>query len=96
MIIKKHLVIKKNGSCRLCVNQPSLDWDEVSVLLEVSMPDAIFERPRLEASITIPDDAALPDMINSEVIENATKAIEQATGLTFAVNVVENIVEPKD
>lgn len=96
MIIKKHLVVKKNGTCRLCVNQPGLDWDEISVQLEVSIPNAIFDRPRFEAKITIPDDASLPDIINTEVIENAKDAIEQATGLTFSINVVKNISENGD
>lgn len=73
---------------RLTQGQPAVDADEISILLDVTLPDALFDKPRLEAKIEIPEDAVGPDVINSKVIENVKDAIHQSTGLTFAINVI--------
>ena len=87
MKIKKWLTVGKNKSARLTAGKPSLDWDEVSILLEIELPDALFQKPRLEAKITVPDEAARSDTISSVVSDNVQEAIQQATGLTFSVAV---------
>jgi len=88
MNIKKWLTINNKGSCRLTATKPRLDWNEVSILLEVTLPNALFSMPRLEARITVPDEAAVSGVIESVVSDNVQEAIEQATGLTFSVAVV--------
>lgn len=87
MKIKKWLTVASNKSARLTAGKPSLDWDEVSIMLEVDIPDAMFKRPRLEAKITVPDEAAAAETINASVSDNVQEAIEQATGLTFSISV---------
>lgn len=52
-----------------------------------------FYKARLEASITIPAEAAKPEQISSEILVSTKEAIEQATGLTFEINVVRQEVE---
>jgi len=89
MKIKKWLTIGANKSARLSVGKPSIDWDEISILLEIELPDALFKRPRLEAKITVPDEAAVTGVIESVVADNVQIAIEQATGLSFSVSVAQ-------
>ena len=96
MRVKKWLTINSRGIARLTQGKPGIDWDEVSILLDVNLPDEIFNRPRLEAKIEIPKEAAGPDTITSEVVENVKDAIQQATGLTFAINVIKEEVDPND
>jgi len=95
MNIKHWLTINERGSARMTKNKPAVDVDEISILLDINVPDALFDKPRLEASINIPEDAVGPDVINSEVIENVKDAIEQSTGLTFAINVIKDEAEDK-
>lgn len=90
MRVLKWLTINSKGACRITKGKPSLDWDEIAIRLEVDLPDALFNRPRLEASITIPEEAAKGEIIQSVVADNVKEAIEQATGLTFSVAVVDN------
>ena len=89
MKLKKWLTAGANGSCRLTANKPSLGWDEIAIALEIDLPDALFKRPRLEAKITVPEEAAVTGTIESVVADNVQEAIEQATGLTFSVAVVQ-------
>lgn len=85
MKVKKWLTINHKGGCRITKGQPGLDWDEVAIRLEIDLPDALFRKPRLEAKITVPDEAAVPGVINAVVADNVQEAIEQATGLTFSI-----------
>lgn len=96
MKVKKWLTINSRGSARLTQSKPGLNWDEISILLDVNLPDALFKKPRLEATINIPEEAAGPDVLNSEVVENVQEAIKTATGLTFSINVVKEEVENQD
>jgi len=88
MKVKKWLTINKNGAARLTSGKPGIAWDEISILLEINLPDELFRRPRLEAKIDIPKEAVGPDVLSSEVVENVQEAIEKATGLTFSINVI--------
>jgi len=72
----------------LTVGRPRLDWDEIAMALEIELPNALFKKPRLEAKIVVPDEAAVTDTIESVVTENVKEALEQATGLIFSVSVV--------
>ena len=89
MKIKKWFTINQRGSTRITQTKPGIEWDEISILLEVNLPDALFKKPRLEAKIDIPEEAARSDTLSCDVIENVKEAIEQSTGLTFAINVIE-------
>lgn len=93
MKVKKWLTITSRGSARLSQGKPMVRTDEVSILLSINLPDTLFNKPRLEAKIEIPEEAVGPDVLNSEVIENVKDAIKQSTGLTFAINVIKEDVK---
>ena len=82
------LTIKDTGSMRLTKGQPSINWDEVSIKINVVLPNELFNRPRLKADITIPKEAALPTEITAETVEDCKEAIKQATGLEMSITVV--------
>lgn len=94
MIIKKWLTVNKQGSTRLTASAPALEVDEITMQLEVSIPDALFRKPRLQASITIPESAATPEVFSTEVVDNVQELIRQATGLEMVVKVVEHAPDP--
>lgn len=84
-----YLKVNKWGSVRAVTQAKSLAGDEVLISLELEIPDRIFEKPSLQATITIPEEAVGNTPINAEVKDNVAEAIEQATGLKFAITVVE-------
>lgn len=82
------LNVNRRGSVSTTKNTPSLKADEISIKLCLELPDALFNRPKLQANITIPDEAAKPEIINSLVIDNVQEAIKAATGLDFTISIV--------
>jgi len=53
MKITNWLTINNKGSARLTKTKPRLEWNEVSMLLNVEIPDSVFQRPILTANIKI-------------------------------------------
>ena len=47
------ITIKSNGSMRLTKNKPGIEWNEVSMRLNIELPDSVFKRPQLQANIKI-------------------------------------------
>ncbi len=90
MKVKQWLIVNSRGSVRVRTTKPAMKWNEIALLLEVNLPDALFRRPRLEAKVTIPEEAAGTETINANVVENVREAIESATGLNFDISVIKH------
>jgi hypothetical protein len=98
MIIDKYLVITAKegryggftGSARLVEKSPKLRGDEISLRLKLDVPDAFFQRPQLEASISVPATEMQKSKITTAVADNVEKVIKAVTGLTMSVSIVEH------
>lgn len=88
MTIAFYLVVNSNGAVKTYKNQPSLSWNEISMKVNLTLPGALFQKPLLEATVVIPDDAAMPRTVDAEVVANAQDAIKAATGLEVRLSIV--------
>ena len=92
MKITSFLCIKKTGSYRSLIrvvkSQPALDFNEIAVKLNIEIPDELFSKPRLEATINVPKDAVSAPVIEAEVIDNIQDIIKKNTGLEVRLNLV--------
>lgn len=88
MNLRKWLIISENKSARITQGKPALRLNEVSILLDIDIPNELFRKPRLEAKIEIPNEAAMPETINAGVIENVQEAIKSVTGLDLKIRVI--------
>ena len=61
--------------------------------LNIVLPDQVFERPMLQADITIPSTATNPHPLDAEVVDNVERAIRETTNLDFRVRVVDYVDE---
>lgn len=85
------LVINKNGVKKTLKQKPSLEWDELAVKIHLDIPNELFRRPTLEATLTVadvPNNAYCPD-----VVVNTAELIEQQTGAKIDFRVVQD--DPK-
>lgn len=89
MKITCHLVVNQHGGVRITKAPPKTSsFDEIVVLLHLLVPDEIFRKPTITASITIPANAAQPSEIPVEVQMDARDAIERATGMKVELQVL--------
>lgn len=83
-----YLVVRKNGTTKTVKSKPGLNWDEVSIKLDLVLPDSLFQKPQLTASINVPEDKVSPIEISSETVDNIKTAIEQHIGIPVSINIV--------
>lgn len=53
MKIQKWLTINNKGSARITKSKPGVQWNEISMLLNIELPDSVFKRPVITANIKI-------------------------------------------
>lgn len=103
MKIEKYLVISAsearyggfNSHVKLVEREPKLKGNEISLRLNLEIPDAVFKRPKLEAKLSVPDTAVSKIAITPDVTDNIERIIKETTGLTMHVGIVEH-PEPKE
>lgn len=88
MKMKKWLTVNSRGSARITEKKPSLETNEIAVLLTLQVPDALFTKPHLEAEITIPNEAAVTKMMSAETVNNVEECVKSVLGLDLKVSIV--------
>lgn len=91
-----YLIIGKTGIRGVRKTKPDLKWDEVACRIELNVPDSLFERPQLEATIKVKEELLSPNYINPELIINTKELIEQQTGAKIDMKVISYSKEEKD
>lgn len=96
MRIYKYLIIRAvNGRYGITPRvdlrdrEPVLKGNEMSLKLQLDLPDALFKRPQLEAKLVVPETAVPPIKITPETTSNIEKIIRETIGLNVVVSVVE-------
>lgn len=89
MKVQGYLVVNSKGSMRVMKTKPGLGWNEISIAINLELPDALFKKPSLHAEIKIPDSAASPSEVTAEITDNIKAAIEQAAGMEVRLTIVE-------
>lgn len=90
-----YMVVNSRGAVKWKKYNPSLRFDEVAISTKLILPAALFKKPLIQATITIPPDAASPQEITAIVVEDAKQAISQATGLMVEIKVVHSESDSK-
>jgi hypothetical protein len=93
------LVINQYRAPRFVKNKPTLQADEIAIYLDVRLPDALFVKPTLQATVTVKDEAVTPEILTPDIVVNTAAAIEKATGMKVEIRVVPQekaVVPPKD
>lgn len=88
-----YLVVSPKGygglCARLTTRAPRLERDEIALSLSVNVPDALFSKPQLRATITIPVDKVTPTTLAADVLDNVRETLSKATGFDVTVRLVE-------
>lgn len=83
-----YLIVNEDGKIRSTRYPPSLGVDEVAIKIELTLPQALFTRPRFEARVKVSEDAVRTQPITPEVLIQTKELIEQQTGLKIDLRAV--------
>lgn len=83
------LVVSKTGLIRVAKRRPSIKTNEVAISLAIEIPDRLFDRPQLQARVTIPESEIRPNQFSAESIAHLEQVIRDETELNITINVVE-------
>lgn len=83
-----YLVVNSNGSVKAVKNRPGLNWNEVSILMNLELPGQLFQKPQLSAQIKVDESQVSPMEIDVETQNNIREAIESAAGLEVRLELV--------
>jgi hypothetical protein len=87
MKVSQWLAISKNGITRVRKTKPFLEWDEIAIKLDLVIPDDLFRRPIIDATLTVKD---VPNnKYEPEIVINTKELIEQQTGAKINFTVVQ-------
>lgn len=87
--VSHYVIVSETGRVRTTKNPPDLRRDEVSIRLKLCIPRKVFERPLIQATVRVDEQAILPKEISPEVLINTAKLIEQQTGFKVELTVIE-------
>jgi len=87
MKVKQWPVLSKKGIVCARKTKPTLDWNQIAMRIELNVPDELFNRPHIEAKLTIKD--VPPNVFDPEVIVNTKELIEQQTGAKIDFKVIQ-------
>lgn len=93
MNMTRYLVVgyKKwgKGNVRISAKAPSLKAHEISIKLNLEIPDELFSKPALEADIIIPEDSVVAGKIDTEIIEDIKKTVEDGLGISMHISLIQ-------
>lgn len=81
------LTINSRGTAKFTKSRCGLNWDEISIKVEISIPDELFQRPIITAKLEVSKDI-IPKPQPMELILNTKELIEQSTGAKINFSVV--------
>lgn len=91
MKVSQWLAINKNGITKVRKTKPALDWDEIAIKVQLDIPDDLFRRPIIEATLVVKD---VPNNVyEPEIVLNTKDLIEQQTGAKINFTVVKDETE---
>jgi len=74
------------GNLKVTKSKPNTDSDEITIALDLDIPDSLFIKPALNVSISVPEGSPHGGEIDADVADNIAEVIRQQTGLTVRVS----------
>lgn len=71
------------GAIRTTKTKPNVAADEICVKVQLQIPDALFKKPTLVASITVPDIA--DPIVSADFAESLSELVRESLGVTLHI-----------
>lgn len=90
LVIRHKQVGWSSLMARLTNKLPSLASGEIAIRLDLSVPRALFTKPQLQASITIPESSVTAPVLDAIVLDNIKEVLSQQLGVDINLTVINN------
>lgn len=90
------LIVSNKGSTHTRKTKPDLGRNEVAIKMNLSLPDALFQRPHLQADVAIDPKNVTTFPLNTEVLQGVKDAVKQSTGVDLNIQIVDPHEEKTD
>jgi len=85
MKTKFYLVVSESGRIKTTKTKPHLTDDEVAMLINLEIPNQVFQRPALQATIKIREEQVGPVELTAETISQVQEIFLQSTGMELRI-----------
>lgn len=76
-----YLNINSKGNVRISKTPVALKINEIRAKLSINVPDQMFDRPTINANITVDNAAMQPSQINSDLVIKAKELLQKSLGV---------------
>lgn len=70
-----------------------MDANSVVLKLNLDLPETLFKKPQLEATIAVDPDKVSAPVITSKILDNIQEALQKSVGANLGINVIEDITQ---
>ena len=81
------VITNKKGSVRTVKKNPTVKSDEVAFKLDIELPKAMFEKPKLSVSVKVPEDAVKEEIVSEEIIDNIGETLKRHMDMDINITV---------
>lgn len=89
MIVLKFLSVNSRGIVTLREREPKTQANEVTIRLEMNIPNQFFTRPTIKAELKIPESAVPVVSITPVMATNLERIIKENLGLNMVVSIID-------
>ena len=98
MKVSRYLIVGATGwshsyfkyhSCRLSKETPTLKSGEIAIELKIDLPDELFTKPQLSASIKVDPKKVNAPEITADVLDNIKIIMDKQLGIDMTINIIE-------
>lgn len=89
MKVEFWVVVNSSGSVHTRKTKPDLSYNEVAVQIDLSLPDALFDKPQLKAELVVKEDQVTTYPVDATVTQDIKDAVKQTTGMDLSIRIVE-------
>jgi hypothetical protein len=75
-------------SARIAKSMPGLKRDEIALALTIELPDALFKKPQLTASVVVPESSVKGPVLDANVVDNIQSVISRQLGVDLKISLV--------
>lgn len=88
MIKDFYLIVSEKGRIRTTKGIPGLYNDEIAIQIKMILPNILFKRPSIHASIEIPEDMAKGPDVDAKIVNHLDEVIKRGSDLKIELQII--------